>query len=264
MQIIRHDKRRDGRHYEIDGELYPSVTNILGVVGKRALVNWAANVERALAIDAAADLYLDAGKTPMMSRAAYVATLDARIGATRAHRRALETAGNIGTQAHKLIEWHLRQRLGHATGPQPPVVDDAQWAYMAFEDWAKAVALRPLLVEQVVFSKTYRYAGTVDLLADVHGVRTLVDFKTGKAIYGEAFLQNVAYQAALAEMGHAPPAAGLIVRIPKNQNDPEFETAPVPPLAELLPVFLAVQRLWVWQTAQDRAYHDRRAAEGAA
>jgi hypothetical protein len=34
--------------------------------------------------------------------------------------------------------------------------------------------------------------GTMDLLAEVNGEVTLVDFKTGKAIYPEAFLQSVA------------------------------------------------------------------------
>lgn len=247
-----------GRFYDVDGDLLPSVTTILKVIGKPALVHWAAHMERLLVVDAAADLYLDLGKTPMLSRAAYVATLDGRVGTSKAHKRALDKAHDIGTQAHKLIEWNLRHTLGQTTGPQPRVVDDVQWAFMAFEDWARAVNLKPRLIEQVVYSKTYRYAGTMDLLADVNDAVTLVDFKTSKGIYAEAFLQNVAYQVALAEMGHPAPTGGVIVRIPKNQNDPQFEVAVVPPVADLLPVFLAARTLWVWHEGHERAYRDRR------
>ena len=250
-------ERRDtphGRFYLIDGESLPSVTTILNVIGKPGLLNWAASTERQLVIDTAADLYLDVGKTPLMSRPAYVSTLTTRLGTTRAHKRELEKAGSIGTQAHKRIEWHLRQALGQVTGPMPPITDEALWAFMAFEDWAKSVDLKPRLIEQVVYSKTYGYAGTMDLLADVEGVPRLVDFKTGKAIYGEALLQSAAYQTALVEMGHPAPQGGLVVRIPKNLRDPAFEVAEVPPVAELLPVFLAARRLFVWQDAQDRAY----------
>ena len=138
---------------------------------------------------------------------------------------------------HALIEWNLRQQLGQRVGPEPRVVDDAQWAFMAFQDWATSVQLKPLLIEQIVFSTTHGYAGTMDLLAEVKGVPMLIDFKTGKAIYAESALQSVAYQVALAEMGHTPAQGGLIVRLPKVQTDPAFEVGVVPPAAALFPMF---------------------------
>lgn len=247
-----------GRFYEIDGVSLPSVTHILQVIGKPALINWAANTERALCLDVAADLYLDLSKTPPMSRASYLATFDGRLGKQKAHKRQLEKAGEIGSQAHALIEWNLRSQLGQKVGPEPRVVDDAQWAFMAFQDWANSVHLKPIFIEQTVFSKTHGYAGTMDLLADVNGVPTLIDFKTGKAIYAEAYLQNVAYQQALSEMGHTSAQGGLIVRLPKVQTDPAFETGIVPPVADLFPVFLAVRELWTWWYAQDEAYRAKR------
>jgi hypothetical protein len=249
-----------GRFYEIDGERLPSVTHILQVIGKPALINWAANQERTLCLDAAADFYLDCLKAQPMSRASFVLSLESRIGKQKAHKRELDKAGEIGSQAHALIEWNLRQSLGQRMGPEPRVVDAAQWAFMAFQDWANSVALKPLYIEQTVFSKMHGYAGTMDLLALVNGVPTLIDFKTGKAIYAEAHLQNVAYQSALVEMGHAGAQGGLIVRLPKVDSDPEFETAVVPPVADLLPVFLSVKRVWVWWFQHEEAYRQRRAA----
>ncbi len=261
-------QRKDGpsgRFYEIDGLALPSVTHILGCIGKPALINWAANQERTLVSEASADLYEDLVKLPKpMSRPSYLTTLQGRIGKVKAHQRELAKAGEIGTQAHKLIEWNLRRALGQEAGPEPRVVDDAQWAFMAFQDWAGSVNLKPLFIEQTVFSRLHGYAGTMDLLAEVNGQPMLVDFKTGKAIYAEAHLQNAAYQIALIEMGHTAPAGGLIVRLPKVQTDPAFEVAEVPPATDLLPTFLAVKAVWVWWFAQEEAYRAKRKAEAVA
>lgn len=251
---------RSGRFYDVAGiGLLPSVTHILQVIGKPALINWAANQERTACLDAAADLYLDLCKTQPMSRPVYLVTLQSRIGKQKAHRKTLEKASEIGSQVHGLIEWELRRQLGQQVGPEPRVVDDAQWAYMSFQDWANSVSLKPIFIEQIVFSTMHGFAGTMDLLAEVNGVPTLIDFKTGKAIYSEAFLQNCAYQAALAEMGHTAAQGGLVVRLPKVQTDPAFEVGVVPPVAELLPTFLAVKSVWTWWYAQDEAYRQRRA-----
>lgn len=251
-----------GRFYQVEGADVPfvSVTHALTCIAKPALINWAANQERALVLDAAADLYLDLLQAGPMGRPSYVATLQGRLGKQKAHQKELAKAGEIGTQVHALIEWNLRQQLGQKVGPEPRVLDKAQWAFMAWQDWATSVTLKPLFIEQVVFSRTHQYAGTMDLLAEVNGVVTLVDFKTGKAIYAEALLQNIAYQVALVEMGHSTPAAGMIVRLPKVDSDPGFETATVPPVTDLLPTFLAVLNVWKWWHAQEVAYQERRKA----
>lgn len=247
-----------GRFYQVDEDTYPSVTHILQVIGKPALINWAANQERVLVKEAAADLYADLVKLPTpLARTSYLTTLDARIGKTKAHQKELAKAGDIGTEVHALIEWRLRNDLGQATGPEPRVHDDAQWAFMAYEDWAKSVSLKPLFIEQMVFSRVHGYAGTMDLLAEVSGRRMLVDFKTGKAVYPEASLQNVAYQVALSEMGHGTSEGGLIVRLPKVQTDPAFEVVEVKSVEALFPTFLAVKDVWRWWYEAESAYRAR-------
>jgi hypothetical protein len=261
--IKRKDSAVSGRFYEIDGELYPSVTHCLQAIAKPALINWAANTERAAVTEAAADLYeawAAALVPPVVPREAYVATLTAKLGVVKAHQKALAKAGDIGTEAHKLIEWTMRTAIGAQAGDKPIVSDKALWAFMAFEDFAKSVQLKPVLIEQAVYSKVHRYAGTMDLLARVNGVMTLIDFKTGKSVYPESFLQSAAYSVALEEMGYAPPAAALIVRVPKVETDPAFEVVKVPPVAELFPVFLAVKQLWTWSYANEEAYRARRGA----
>lgn len=253
MATITRNDTKTGRFYEIDGHSYPSVTSILGVIGKPALVNWAANQERAACLDAAADLYLDLIKTAPMSRPAYVTTLTSRIGKAKAHKKTSEKAAEIGSHAHALIEWNLRKSLGQSVGPEPRVVDDAAWAFMAFEDWAQSVSLKPLRIEQIVYSVTHEYAGTMDLVAEVHGVPTLIDFKTSKGVYAEAHLQTAAYRHALGEMGHGTIGEALIVRLPKLQTDPAFEVVASGSVGELLPTFLAARQVWSWWYAEEQA-----------
>lgn len=262
--ITRQDTK-SGRWYTIDGRRLRSVTSILQAINKPALIQWAANEERLMTIEAAADLYEDIHATPKMSRPTFVATLNGRIGTVKAHQKLSSKAQEIGSQTHSLIEWNLRRLLGQKVGPEPKIEDKAMWAFMSWQDWAKRVSLKPIYIEQTVFSLIHGYAGTMDLLAEVEDVVTLIDWVTGKAVYGEKHLQVAAYYAALAEMGHTKAEAGLIVRLPKIDTDPAFEAVPVPTVNELFPVFLAVKEVAEWWFAQEQASRKKwEAKKGAA
>ena len=258
--IKRVEVERSGRFYMTpDGTKLPSVTNILGCIGKPALINWAAKVERELCIEAAANLWEDVPTSPKkMSRTAYIATLNDRLGKTKAHQRELAKAGDIGSEAHALIEWNLRSELGQKVGPQPRISDKATWAFMAYEEWRKGAGLVPKAIEQTIWNPVHGYAGTLDVLGTVTlgGAPhvAVLDWKTGKAIYAEALLQNAAYVRALIEMEHlSEPVHGLIVRLPKTETDPDFEVKVIPPEEhhELFLTFLAVKALWDWQQDQE-------------
>lgn len=251
MPARRVQTDRRGRFYELeDGARYPSVTNILDIVGKPALITWAANQERDLVMRAAAQLYEDVPLSPKMSRIAYMNSLKTRLGAQRAHEKVLVRAGEIGSEAHALIEWNLRNELGQKQGPQPQIGDKASLAFAAYERWRAQIGLRPLMVEQTLWSRTHKYAGTMDLCADVKelGALAVIDWKTGKAIYEESLLQNAAYVQALTEMGHAEPGRvyGMIVRLPKTESDSGFEVRVIEPKeqADLFQAFLNAKSLW--------------------
>ena len=253
---ITTDSRRQmkqGRFYQIDGVgLLPSVTTILKVISKgEALNNWIAKVEREMVIKVSGDLYEDIAGTAKMSRAAWALTMNNRLGKERAMSREIAKAAEIGSQVHALIEWTMKAELMHDAGPSPRISDKAQWAFMAWEDWRKSVNLKPLYVEQVVYSTQYGYAGTLDLLAEVDGVLTVIDWKTGKAVYAEAHLQNAAYRQAIREMGHGDPQAGLIVRLPKVERDPEFQVVPAKPEPPMFSKFLDAFSVWKWQEQMD-------------
>lgn len=278
---------RSGRFYDVDGEKLPSVTTILSCINKPALVNWAAKVERELILKVSADLYEDAPPQPKMTRAGWLLTLTNRLGGEKAHQKELAKAGEIGSQCHELIEWTLKGELCYDAGPSPRISDAAQWAFMAWQDWRNSVKLKPILVEQTVYSKKYGYAGTMDLLCEIElaglieyftkrnqpvpdEVNRLVrnqekalvvpDWKTGKAIYPEAHLQNAAYRQALREMGHSNPELGLLVRLPKVESDPEFEVVVAKPEAEMFPRFLDVMSVWKWCQIAEQEYQEKQAA----
>src|SRR5262249_55522388 len=70
-----------------------------------------------------------------------------------------------------------------------------------------------------------------------------------KAIYPEAFLQNIAYRHA-ADRLDLPSEQGLIVRVPKLIADPAWEVMTVPETVTLAD-FLAAGNLWRWQRRMD-------------
>lgn len=250
---------RTSRQYELPtGELFDSVTSILGIIAKPALITWAANQERLHVSLAAADLYEDAPGEPKMSRQAFLTSLDGRLGKTKAHQKLLNKASEIGSQVHALIEWNILRALGRSVGPEPLVTGPALCSFASYETWRSEAALEPLAIEQVVWSRLHRYAGTLDLFAELEHpqggrVKAVIDWKTGKGIYPEASLQSAAYVTALLEMKHAEgPVWGLIVRLPKTEGDPGFEVLWISPEERManLEAFLAAKRLWDWQVAR--------------
>lgn len=250
---------KTGRKYVIDGHEYWSATTILGVVNKPAIAPWMAKMEREAVIEVACDMWEELRQkslTVIQDRTVYRTLLESRIGRQKAGDREKATAGDIGTQAHEMIDWHLRQLLGLKVGPAPKISEKALWAFMAFEDWAQKMELLPLRTEQVVYSKKYEYAGTLDLLGWImkDGKRQLMlcDFKTAKAIYPESFCQLSCYAAALAEMQLEEPDVLMVVRLPKLDTDPEFEVKEVTNIASHFNAFLAAKALWDWQRANDK------------
>lgn len=250
-----------GRFYEIvKNDPYPSVTTIEDIIAKIALYNWYGKQERMAVMAVAGDMFEELSKPLVvstgMTRDVYLALLESRLGKQRAGQREMQSAGEIGTQAHEMVEWHVRQLLGLKVGPQPKINDKAMWAFMAFEDWARSVEFLPLRSEQVVFSHKHRYAGTMDLLAWVAKGKgrelALIDVKTSSGVWPEMKLQLSAYYYALIEMNLEKPDHCLIVRLPKKESDPEFEVVEVTDLERHFQAFLAARQLWQWKYDEDQ------------
>jgi hypothetical protein len=230
------------RFYRIEGRELPSVTTVLEVIAKPALGPWYAKEERR---------YFETAMLEVLSRPGaqdpnYVLTAVAEaVTGVKAADREKQRAATIGTAVHAGIEWHLRRAVGEDPGPEPQLPDAATWAVESWKDWAASVSLEPVAIERTVYCLDCGYAGTLDLYARVKGVPSVLDWKTGRAIYPEAFLQNVAYRHAARRLG-MPSTQGLIVRLPKLLDDPAWEVMAVPTSLRLAD-FLAALQLWRWQ-----------------
>lgn len=244
-----------GRVYvKPDGTEFVSATTVLGVLAKPQLAKWAVNVELEHAAEVAAALRDEmALSMASLSRDSYRSALLARIGQGSASDRIMREASALGTSVHASIEWEERQQLGLPVGKKPILSEKGLHAFAAYRAWRKEYRLTPSAVEEVVWSDTHRYAGTLDLRGEVDlggkRVSAVIDWKVSTRIYPEASLQNAAYVHALLEMGLvAPPVVGLIVRLPRTASDHvDVKVIPYEQHEALFQTFLATKALWEWR-----------------
>ena len=216
--VQRIDGGRAGRVYQLpDGRVFPSVTAILQVIGKPALVAWAAKVEREFVKTAAAELYREACEADHgMTKLAFMASLDTRLGSLKAHQRESDKALDTGKQVHAMIEWWARGRLGQDPGPEPKLSPAARAGWDSFNAWISSCEIEPTMVEQMIWHSKVGYAGTLDWLATKNDILGVVDFKTSNGLYIEHLLQIAAYASAINHMGHGPVLWGMVVQLPKD------------------------------------------------
>jgi hypothetical protein len=255
----------------------PSVTTVLGALAKPALISWAARNERKMISALAAQLYGRLYKLTdePVSPEKFEEMVNEQAG-KGAHLKLLAKASNVGTEVHARIEWQFKGELGYERdtfNPPKLTTPQAERAFKRWTEWRVQVKLRPIAIEKKLYSTTFGFGGTLDLLAEVdvpdavsgqdaRDVLTtkrnmvVIDFKTGKHIYSEAYLQNVAYRMAIAEEGIRTDG-GIIVRLPKYEDDPEFDAQPVPDDPTLGPTFLALLVVYKWWGKD----HDRKSAK---
>lgn len=176
----------DARHqYRLDGEWCPGVTSITGRVGNPGpLMSWATKVAAGYALEHVSDLdFLDGEVWAGNVASAADRERDARAADGRA--------------LHAIAE---RMILGE---PMPsviadvPVSDDVAAMAGQLARFYDAWDVAPVLVESRCFHDGERYAGTLDLVADLHGTRWLLDYKTtGSGIWPKDALQVCAYSRA--------------------------------------------------------------------
>lgn len=93
-----------------------------------------------------------------------------------------------------------------------------------FFKWAKENKLAIIRSEQKIYHNKWKYAGTLDLEGMVNGKRTVIDLKTGNALYPEAFLQASAYlKAREQETGKKYPGGVVILRLSKENPEKHIE-----------------------------------------
>lgn len=195
-KLKKHDIFVEPKCYKIDGKEYYRVTSILGIIAKHGLRNWMGKV---------------------------------------GHKKAskiLESRQVLGTHVHKLVELTLQGKDINLGAYEQEIQD----GLLEFNSFKKAAKLKPKLLEQPLWSNKHGYAGTPDyigqyctpieyLAAEIinhkrvkkpkfeKSALVIGDWKTGKDIYQEYWLQITAYIKALEELTGIKAKGAFIARI---------------------------------------------------
>lgn len=190
MTIRRVDRGRNHWYEDTDtGARVPGVTKLTdGGLPKPALINWAANATADYAVDNWDRL------TELAPSARLKELQGGRYGVK-------DAAANRGTAVHKLAEKLVN-------GERVTVPDELTGHVESYVRFLDEFDVRPVLVEQVIYSPTHGYCGSFDLIADLldpddpepdpaerRRVRWLLDIKTNRSgIFGDIALQLAAYR----------------------------------------------------------------------
>lgn len=221
--------------YEWGGIPIPSVTEILGLLNKPALVPWAVKVTA----DTFAQIIRGEG-TIITEGGAEVYDIapadldDFIVAAKKAHRDASRTAMDHGTAVHNAIDAWIQS--GGIMSPdevkEAPVRDGLQ-AFLAYGD---TVDLAIVENEKQVFGWVSEgckadgacplFAGRFDLLARINGTLTMCDFKVSNGVWDEYWLQLEAYAKAHEQNGGDTVEQLAVFRIDKTTGVLEAHTQP--------------------------------------
>lgn len=134
------------------------------------------------------------------------------------YRKIKDGLADIGTLAHLLIMNHLNGSKPDTSDFSQNDIAQAENCFLSYLEWEKHHTIKPILVEKPMVSDQYFYGGTPDCLCILDGKRELLDFKTGKAIYPEAFYQIGAYSQLVKEQGYDIDQA-RILRIGRDADE---------------------------------------------
>lgn len=193
---LKKASRAHTRYYTTDGTLVPGSTTITGLLNKPALVKWANN----LGLQG-----IDSSK--------YV-----------------DKAARVGTLIHALVEAHITKTKPDLLDYTPLEIELANNGFYKYLDWEKQHIVEPIFNEKAFVSEKHKYGGTLDFYCKVDGKYTLVDFKSGKGIFNEHFLQTSSYSNLLRENKYKVDQI-LILNIGRNEDEP-FQTKVILPATE--------------------------------
>lgn len=161
-------------------------------------------------------------------------------------RTYVDKLAEVGKIGHYLVECEFKNEKPDLSPFPPELIDKAENAVISFYAWEKDKEIKPLLVEAPMVSEEHQFGGTVDFFGDVDGKQTLVDLKTGKALYPEHIIQVAAYKKLLTENGF-PVESVRILRIGRDETegfeDRVLTVEHLAPAWELFKHLLAVYQL---------------------
>lgn len=110
-------------------------------------------------------------------------------------------AGDTGNAVHEFLHQFARAKIDRTEAPALPDDPKVRKCVKGFLDWYKAHKVVFVEAERVVYSLEHGYVGTLDVVARVDGVLTLVDYKTSKSLFPSFLFQISGYLHARIEEG---------------------------------------------------------------
>lgn len=234
-----------GRHYRsaITDELYPSITNVIGVLDKPALKFWAAKLVAEQAVE---DLDFIARKVKKGEQVAAIKYLKS------APFDSSERAADRGDQVHNYLEARALGSTMEEAAEEHLTTDVSRKYQKAAEEFLTGFVDDFVIVEKTVFSETHGYAGTSDFFVKLKGSGAVVigDYKTSKKIYPEVGLQLAAGRFAdrvEQNDGQYHPVPETVGAIGVRIGPRSFGVHPVDASMETFQGFLGALQAWRWK-----------------
>lgn len=194
-------------------QVVPSVTTVLSILDKPALVWWSAN-ETSMYIRNAFDSLAD--KQNMIHKPLHE-LYPIFEKAPKEFRKVSAEALNIGSEVHSAVEFYNKNKA------EPKCINDKVLSgFLAYLEWEAKNAVQPIQLEHTVYDADGTYAGTCDMVCLLNGKKYLVDFKTtkqpsGNKPYDEWKMQLAAY----ADCVDGIEGIGIL-RLDKESGFPDF------------------------------------------
>jgi len=178
-----------GRHrYSTPLGDFWGATTFLDMDGSKTpgLIAWAAKRERDAAGEAAVKNAGQGSWNYEEGMKAYRERLLASLPEEREHVRALDQAGDVGSEVHDAVEKIT------AGGAPTMLSDGAARSMDLWVPWWQNSGYKVIATEQPVWHES-GYAGTIDAVLEKDGETEIVDYKSGSGIYFSHHLQLAAY-----------------------------------------------------------------------
>lgn len=183
-KLTRKTTEEGRRYFTEDGNAYPSITTVLSIIGKEAILEWRA-----------------------------------RVGEEEANKISRQ-AGTRGTAVHKLAEDYLNNEEDWKGKHMPANLFSFNSIKPILDNRLNNIWMQ----EAFVYSDKLKCAGQLDCIAEFDGVLSIIDFKTSRRVkkaedITNYFIQLCFYAAAFLERSGVAIKQGVIIMAVDN-NEP--------------------------------------------
>lgn len=106
----------------------------------------------------------------------------------KSHREVSTAAADIGTEAHALVEAHIR-----GAGTPVPASPKAICAFNEYLEWQTRSQIEIVGAELPLTSEHWQYGGTLDAIGKFNEQWELLDWKSSNGTYADHVIQLAAY-----------------------------------------------------------------------